>query len=356
MGVAFAYFLWAFGPPAAYLFYLGRDSHALLALTSFNGFGLGWLRDFKEMRRYVELSENGGRAPRHVQAASTWPGLSFGRMIAAVVLGSWWAYAACSLLPPLEDVPPEVAEKARAPHAFLSLVLEAAGASIGVWLVGTLPPVTSSFGATVSGAVAGALASRAVAHPELESLKPYLAPIGALCALGWRRAWVPPTARRKGVCRRGVGLLAALALCWSAALLGVYQHGAIVYNDGAGLQRVRVKEAVYHVVKSEMFQKLLKGELFDESFRANFEGGDWHSRWDKMAKGMDVTGEAHAAKVLGVARDADLPTIKAAYRELALQLHPDKVGATTDDEKADAEAKFREVQEAYELLKSRRKK
>ena len=91
MGVAFAYFLWAFGPPAAYLFYLGRDSHALLALTSFNGFGLGWLRDFKEMRRYVELSENDGRAPRHVQAASTWPGLSFGRMIAAVVLGSWWA-------------------------------------------------------------------------------------------------------------------------------------------------------------------------------------------------------------------------------------------------------------------------
>ena len=277
-------------------------------------------------------------------------------MIAAVVLGSWWAYAACSLLPPLEDVPPEVAEKARAPHAFLSLVLEAAGASIGVWLVGTLPPVTSSFGATVSGAVAGALASRVVAHPELESLKPYLAPIGALCALGWRRAWVPPTARRKGVCRRGVGLLAALALCWSAALLGVYQHGAIVYNDGAGMQRVRVKEAVYHVAKSEMFQKLLKGELFDESFRANFEGGDWHSRWDKMAKGMDVTGEAHAAKVLGVARDADLPTIKAAYRELALQLHPDKVGATTDDEKVAAEAKFREVQEAYELLKSRRKK
>ena len=82
------------------------------------------------MRRYADLSDNGGCAPRHVQAASTWPGLSFGRMIAAVVLGSWWAYAACSLLPPLEDVPPEVAEKARAPHAFLSLVLEAAGATI----------------------------------------------------------------------------------------------------------------------------------------------------------------------------------------------------------------------------------
>ena len=355
MGLLIAYYLWWAGPPAAYLFYLGRDTHALLALTSFNGFGLGWIRDFFEMRRYADLSDNGGCAAARAGGEHV-AGPQLRRMIAAVVLGSWWAYAACSLLPPLEDVPPEVAEKARAPHAFLSLVLEAAGATIGVWLVGTLPPVTSSFGATVSGAVAGALASRAVAHPELESLKPYLAPIGALCALGWRRAWVPPTARRKGVCRRGVGLLAALALCWSAALLGVYQHGAIVYNDGAGMQRVRVKEAVYHVVKSEMFQKLLKGGLFDESFRANFEGGDWHSRWDKMAKGMDVTGEAHAAKVLGVARDADLPTIKAAYRELALQLHPDKVGATTDDEKAAAEAKFREVQEAYELLKARRKK
>ena len=49
--------------------------------------------------------------------------------------------------------------------------------------------------------------------------------------------------------------------------------------------------------------------------------------------------------ILGVPRDADGAAIKRAYRKLARKYHPDV------SEEADAEERFKEVQEAYEVLK-----
>jgi molecular chaperone DnaJ len=49
-------------------------------------------------------------------------------------------------------------------------------------------------------------------------------------------------------------------------------------------------------------------------------------------------------EVLGVARDADETAIKKAFRKLARQVHPDV------SEEPEAEARFREVTEAYEVL------
>ncbi|HVC87319.1 MAG TPA: molecular chaperone DnaJ [Gaiellaceae bacterium] len=51
-------------------------------------------------------------------------------------------------------------------------------------------------------------------------------------------------------------------------------------------------------------------------------------------------------ELLGVARDADDTTIKKAFRKLARELHPDV------SEHEDAELRFREVTEAYEVLSS----
>jgi molecular chaperone DnaJ len=51
-------------------------------------------------------------------------------------------------------------------------------------------------------------------------------------------------------------------------------------------------------------------------------------------------------ELLGVARDADEATIKKAFRRLARQLHPD---VSTEP---DAESRFRDVTEAYEVLSS----
>jgi DnaJ-class molecular chaperone len=51
-------------------------------------------------------------------------------------------------------------------------------------------------------------------------------------------------------------------------------------------------------------------------------------------------------EILGVARDASPEQIKKAYRKLALQWHPDR----HREEKAAAEAQFKRVSEAYEVL------
>ncbi len=58
-------------------------------------------------------------------------------------------------------------------------------------------------------------------------------------------------------------------------------------------------------------------------------------------------------KLLGVARDADEGEIKKAYRRLAMQHHPDRVGPK---EKPAAEEKFKEITEAYEVLRDPEKR
>ncbi len=56
-------------------------------------------------------------------------------------------------------------------------------------------------------------------------------------------------------------------------------------------------------------------------------------------------------EILGVDRNADLNTIKRAYRKLAMKYHPDR---NKDD--PDAAEKFREVTEAYEVLSDEEKR
>lgn len=58
--------------------------------------------------------------------------------------------------------------------------------------------------------------------------------------------------------------------------------------------------------------------------------------------------------VLGITRDATDEEVKKAYRRLAMKYHPDKVEGLGDDVKKNAEAQFREINEAYEKIKSLR--
>lgn len=53
--------------------------------------------------------------------------------------------------------------------------------------------------------------------------------------------------------------------------------------------------------------------------------------------------------VLGVSKDADEKEIRRAYRRLALLFHPDR------NKNKDAEAKFKEINEAYAVLSGKEK-
>ncbi len=56
-------------------------------------------------------------------------------------------------------------------------------------------------------------------------------------------------------------------------------------------------------------------------------------------------------KQLGVGKDADGAAIKSAYRKLAMQFHPDR-----NPDNPEAEQKFKEVSEAYDVLKDEQKR
>jgi len=60
--------------------------------------------------------------------------------------------------------------------------------------------------------------------------------------------------------------------------------------------------------------------------------------------------------ILGVAQDAEEEELKKAYKKLALKWHPDRHSSKSEEEKKIAEAKFKEVGEAYEVLTDKEKR
>ncbi len=59
-------------------------------------------------------------------------------------------------------------------------------------------------------------------------------------------------------------------------------------------------------------------------------------------------------KVLGIDSTATDEEVKKAYRRLAMKYHPDKVEGMGEEVKKNAEAQFREINEAYEQIKTAR--
>ncbi len=61
-------------------------------------------------------------------------------------------------------------------------------------------------------------------------------------------------------------------------------------------------------------------------------------------------------EILGVSKDADEAAIKSAYRKAAIKYHPDRFATASEQERKDAEAKFKEVNHAYEVLSDSEKR
>ena len=90
-------------------------------------------------------------------------------------------------------------------------------------------------------------------------------------------------------------------------------------------------------------------------------GGYWHNaNYGANASGQrDSSGpspprpaEANPYAVLGLSASANEREIKRAYRQLISRHHPDKLGDVPEDLKRRAEERAREINMAYEKIKS----
>eukprot|EP00210_Caulerpa_lentillifera_P003003 g2867.t1 len=107
-------------------------------------------------------------------------------------------------------------------------------------------------------------------------------------------------------------------------------------------------------------EDLNSGE-FNEGNQASVEDLQGHelpsgTRWKKVRKPKNEVvkpSDKDYYKLLGLEQERWLATeeqILKAYRKTCLKMHPDKVGAQSDEAKLVAEEKFKEIQQAYEVL------
>lgn len=87
---------------------------------------------------------------------------------------------------------------------------------------------------------------------------------------------------------------------------------------------------------------------------------DYISIHERHTAGRRASSSSSAAytknpySVLGISDSATNEEVKKAYRRLAMKFHPDKVEGLGEEVKKNAEQQFREINEAYETIKSQR--
>jgi hypothetical protein len=110
-------------------------------------------------------------------------------------------------------------------------------------------------------------------------------------------------------------------------------------------QREQVVAAVWEAVRVGGGAESAREEMRELARRAGIDEGfiarELVTAWFR---------DAGACAVLGVARDAGRDEIRAAYRRLAAQFHPDTAASLSDEQRDATEQAFKRIQAAYERL------
>ncbi|XP_051780047.1 dnaJ homolog subfamily C member 22 [Erpetoichthys calabaricus] len=317
------YALWAVGGPLGlHHLYLRRDSHALLWMLTFGGFGVGWLREFFRLPAYVKKT-NGKRRPSGMPV----PPISPVRFLGQVCMGIYFGMVALICLSSL--------------NYFYLLVLPLA-VSMGIHLVSSVGEETSDLHKTLMASL-------------VTSTVFYGRPLGTFPASLVASLTATQNRRYKGgeTLEEPLGVrLYRLSLAWLAFSAPLAY--CVVYNTTATISYV-----------AESIAALLDWLWFFPSLRVLLEsvlllpyrafclvtgGGrlileDWERVLERFVSIHNERREA-AMQVLGVSHGATFEVISHNYRELVKMWHPDH----NPHNKEEATRQFMEIQEAYETL------
>lgn len=262
------------------------------------------------------------------------PPWKMARWMGMLVVGNMFGVLPGMAIPNKEDIGYDL--------YFLKPILNPLGAAIGVWLVGNI----GRWEGNLKGPLLGCYLTTPLYYFGINA--------GSLCTLAgaycFRRRWRKIEPDTSSACK-SFAVLVVAGLVYSS-MWGSYMYfNAEVNHNG---DRIKLRDAVGNFIKSPLVQEFQRNVR--DHWNHMLEHG-FMSAWTNLVDSLDPFGEKNSLKVLGLGAGATQEQIKAKYRELSKQWHPDKVRG--DDAKEEAQAKFLEIQAAYENLsniKNRRKK
>ncbi|XP_030051104.1 dnaJ homolog subfamily C member 22 [Microcaecilia unicolor] len=328
------YVLWAIGGPfGLHHLYLGRDSHALLWMLTFGGFGISWTWEFWYIPGFVAQANHcqGGK----VQPRDSEPPMSAVRVFGQMAVGIYFGIVAVIGLSFLSS--------------FYILALPLA-IGLGVHLVANVGEQTSDLKNTLMAAflTAPIFYGRAIA----------MLPISITTSMTSQqnRRYKPPSQDYEPLSLRLYRLgLAYLTFSAPVAYSIIYNTTAtITYmaeGIGALLDWFSIFPSISHLLESIL---LLPYHTWRLVTGGGGLGAAYFSEWEKIyefVNSFQSEKQAMAYKVLDLHHGATLDEINRSYRELVKVWHPDH----NRHRAKEAEQHFIEIQAAYETLAQPRK-
>ncbi|KAK0180855.1 hypothetical protein PV327_003192 [Microctonus hyperodae] len=336
-----AYFWWLFGGIfGAHHFYLERDAHAFICLSTIGGyFGLGWIRDFFKLSSYVDDVNN---EPNYIERfklqvkQNKKPSSSTVRFIGQIITGYLWAELLWMAIPQ---------DEVYGINFRPLIILIPAAIALGVWVVGNV--------GREQGTIWAPLICSYGTYPTMYYISDdnvWLSVMVVAACLGFdtfSKQWRLKPRKKRSLSKRCFIFIMAIALYLALFTSYFYFNAVITDSDG---EEIKLSEAVKHFFRSPMWLDL-KSTLW-ATWDQMKQQGFW-STWRQLIDLSDPHGEINAYRVLGLSQTASQSEVTAKWRSLSKEHHPDKVKGTDDERKA-AQDRFMEIQQAYEILSSKK--
>lgn len=157
------------------------------------------------------------------------------------------------------------------------------------------------------------------------------------------KEWRLKPRKKRGFVRRTFCL--SLAAVIYLSLIGSYLYFNAAITDSEG-EEIKLSEAVRHFLTSPIWLDL-KASLIATWNQAMHQG--FWATWAQLIDLTDPRGEINAYKILGLSQTATQTEVTSRWRALSRDNHPDKIKGT-EEERRQAQEKFMEIQQAYEIL------
>ncbi|XP_007908181.1 dnaJ homolog subfamily C member 22 [Callorhinchus milii] len=321
------YVLWVFGGLfGLHHVYLRRDSHALLWMVTFGGFGVGWLREFWRLPKYVENSNK----PSRNRQKSQQPLMNMSRVFGQIAVGIYFGVVALIGLSSLSS------------FYILALPLSV---TLGVHLVANVGEETSDVGKTMLASI--------ITSPIFYGRPIATIPISIVATItsAQCRQYKVSSHMEENLSVRLYRLgLACLAFTMPISYCVFYNTTVTVTyiadTIGLILDSLRIFPSISGFLESALLLPYHMWKLLTGGIHLSYEyNQEWARIFDSVAT-IQAERKKLAYEVLGLQDKATREDINKSYREMVKRWHPDHNPHNLNE----AQQQFLEIQAAYEVL------